>query len=264
MRDIAMASLTSRPLGRLILTAALMFGASAFAADTPAAAPKASSFTPAQREEMKTLIRSYLLENPEVISEAVQALQAKEEKERADKQKKTLVSKNKELKESAEGTVIGNPKGDVTLVEFFDYNCGYCKSMFPAVMEMLKEDGKVRLVLKEFPILGPSSMTASKAALASVKQGKYSEFHVALMSHKGQLTDDTIMKIAKDTGLDVTKLQADMKSDDVMKIVDKNHDLGRDLDINGTPWVLIGDTVAPGAIDKSRLKEMVAKARGKA
>lgn len=258
-----MASLTSR----LILAAALTFGAPTLAADTPAAAPAASaaksSFTPAQREEMKTLIRSYLIENPEVISEAVQALQAKEEKERADKQKKTLVSKSKELKDSPEATVIGNPKGDVTIVEFFDYNCGYCKSMFPAIMETLKEDGKVRFVLKEFPILGPSSKTASLAALASVKQGKYSEFHVALMNHKGQLTDDTVMKIAKDTGLDVPKLQAAMKSEEMLKIVDKNHDLGRDLDINGTPWILVGDTVAPGAIDKARLKELIAKARTK-
>src|SRR5207244_1545425 len=115
----------------------------------------------------------------------------------------------------------GNPKGDITLVEFFDYNCGYCKSMFPSVMETLKEDGKIRFVLKEFPILGPSSMTASKAALASVKQGKYADFHVALMSHKGSLSDDTIMKIAKDTGLDVPRLQTDMKSDEVTKVVDK-------------------------------------------
>jgi protein-disulfide isomerase len=254
-----MVSLTSR----LILAAALLTGVPALAADAPAPAPK-SSFTPAQRAEMNKLIHSYIVEHPEVITEAVQALQAKDEKERAEKQKKALVAKNKELHESAEGTVIGNPKGDVTLVEFFDYNCGYCKSMFPSVMETLKEDGKVRLVLKEFPILGPSSMTASKAALASVKQGKYSEFHVALMSHKGHLSDDTVMKIAKDTGLDVAKLQADMKSDDVMKVVDKNHDLGRDLDINGTPWLMVGETVAPGAIEKAKLKEMIAKARGKA
>jgi protein-disulfide isomerase len=212
---------------------------------------------------MKKLVHDYIVQNPEVITEAVNALQAKEDKDKAAKQEKVVAERSKDLKDSAEGTVIGNPKGDVTLVEFFDYNCGYCKALFPSLLDTVKSDGKIRVVLKEFPILGPSSLTASKAALASVKQGKYSDFHIALMSHKGSLSDDTIMQIAKDTGLNVDRLQADMKADEVEKVIDKNRKLAEDLDVNGTPALVIAGTLVPGAISKDELKGLITKARAK-
>ena len=254
------------PSGAAVLRAgalglALCATSAGFAAD--AALQAKSSFTPTQRDELKKLIHAYIVENPDVITEAVSALQAKEDAARDDKQKTVLKSRKQDLMEPGEGTVLGNLKGDVTIVEFFDYNCGYCKNLFPAMMETVKEDGKVRLVMKEFPILGPSSVTAAKAALASVKQGKYPAFHMALLGHKGALSDEVIMSVAKDTGLDVAQMQKDMKAADVDKTIEANHTLARDLQITGTPALVIGNSFVPGAVSKDSLKELIAKARAK-
>jgi protein-disulfide isomerase len=224
-------------------------------------AQEKSTFSDAQKKEIDGLIRAYLLKNPEVINEMVDILQAKQEEERVKKQKEVIAKHRDELFNPPEATVIGNVKGDVTVVEFFDYNCGYCKSMFPAVMETLREDGKIKLVLKELPILGPSSETAARAALAARKQGKYSEFHQALLGHKGALNDGLIMTIAKDTGLNVEQLQKDMKDASVRDVIDRNRDLARDLQITGTPAVFVGEAFYPGAIDKEQLKALVADAR---
>ena len=244
------------------LALSLAFAATLFATGAASAAEDAkSAFTPAQREEMKKLIHDYIVKNPNVITEAVEALQTKEDQARKDTQKTLIASRTKDLEASPEGTVIGNPKGNVTLVEFFDYNCGYCKSMFPSLLETIKADGQVRLVLKEFPILGPSSIIASKAALASVKQNKYSEFHIALIGHKGALTEDSIMKVAKDVGLDIDRLQKDMKSDEIQKTIQRNEDLGKALQVNGTPAIVIGSNFVPGAISKDELKRLITEAR---
>jgi protein-disulfide isomerase len=246
----------------LVLTAAaigMLCAAGASAADP---APK-SAFTPAQREELKKLFHDYIMQNPEIIREAVTALQAKDEADRTSAQKNVIAANRKALMQPAENTVIGNPKGDVTLVEFFDYNCGYCKAMFPAMMETIKNDGKVRLVMKEFPILSPSSVTASKAALAAVKQDKYTQFHMALLGHKGSLSDDTIMTIARDVGLDVAKLQADMKAPEIEKTIAANTALAGELKIDGTPALIVGDQVVDGAQSQDKLKELIAAARKK-
>ncbi len=221
----------------------------------------ADAFSGAQKDEVKKLVREYLMEHPEVIADAINALQAKEEKAKADKVTATLKEKKKDLFEQTDGTVLGNPKGNVTLVEFFDYNCGYCKAMFPALMETVKADGNIKLVVKEFPILGAPSVTASKAALAARKQNKYTELHLALMSHKGSLTDDAVLQVAKDAGLDVTKLKADMADPAIAAILTKNHALAQDLEIQGTPALIVGDTLVPGAVDKKRIQELVKDAR---
>jgi len=239
------------------------FAISAHAADpAPATTPK-SAFTPAQREELKHIMHDYIVANPEVINEAVVALQAKEDAARQEKQKATIATRKQELFNPAEGTVMGNPQGDVTIVEFFDYNCGYCKSMFPAMIETLKEDGKVRLVMKEFPILAPSSITASKAALAAVKQNKYADLNIAMLSHKGALSDQTVMELAKGAGLDVSRLQADMKAPDLDKVIARNTDLASALDVTGTPTLIIGKTITAGSLSKDKLKELIAAARAK-
>jgi protein-disulfide isomerase len=151
----------------------------------------------------------------------------------------------------------------VTFVEFFDYNCGYCKSMFPSMMDTIKQDGKIRVIMKEFPILGPPSLTASRVALAARKQGKYSETHLALLGHKGALSDESVMQIAKDVGLDLKKLQDDMKSPEITVILGKNHDLADALGIDGTPALVIGDTLVDGAVGQGRLGELIAAARKK-
>jgi protein-disulfide isomerase len=224
-------------------------------------ASAADAFNPAQKDEVRKLVREYLSEHPEAVMEAINALQAKDEKAKTDKQVSAIKDRKKDIFEQTDGTVLGNPKGNVTLVEFFDYNCGYCKAMFPALMDVVKADGNVKLVVKEFPILGPPSVTASKAALAARKQTKYNELHLALMSHKGALTDDGVIQIAMDAGLDVAKLQKDMADPAISAILNKNRDLAQDLDIQGTPALIIGETLVPGAIDKARMAELIKIAR---
>ena len=228
---------------------------------SPARAADASAFSAAQKDELKKLMREYLLEHPEVISEAITELDTRAEKTKADKRANVLVSRRQEILNPTEGTIIGNPKGDVTVVEFFDYNCGYCKSMFQAMVEILKEDTKMRLVLKEYPILGPSSVTASRAALASRKQGKYSDFHLALLGYKGSLTDSVVMVIAQNVGLDTRKLQEDMKDPAITEILVKNHNLADELGVEGTPQVIVGDAFLPGAVPKEELVAAISKAR---
>lgn len=240
-----------------------MAGIAAMAAlfATPALAQGALS--DAQKKEMKALVREYILENPEIISEAVALLQEKEEKAKAAGVASAITKNKAALFNPPEGTVLGNPKGDVTLVEFFDYNCGYCKQVFPTLMETVKEDGKVKLVVKEFPILGNPSVVAARAALASRKQNKYAEFHTAMLSHRGTLNEETIMKIAADVKLDVKKLQADMKAPEINEVLAKNHQLAEQLGIQGTPAIIVGDTLVPGALQKDHLKELIAGARKK-
>ena len=249
-----------RQVAVLCVTASLAAGFMV-AGLTSGPAMAADALSAAQKDEVRKVVKDYLMEHPEVIADAINALQANEEKAKTDKQAATLKERKKDVFDLADGTILGNPKGNVTMVEFFDYNCGYCKAMFPAMMDTVKADGNIRLLMKEFPILGPSSITASKAALAARKQNKYSELHLALMSHKGSLTDDTVMQIAKDTGLDMAKLTKDMADPAVTTIITKNRDLAQDLDIQGTPALVIGDTLIPGAIDKARITELVKATR---
>ena len=244
-----------------LVSVSFVMGALLLPSGMALAADAKSTLSPGQKDEIKTLVREYLIEHPEVISEAIDAMQAKETKAKADKQATVVNARKTEIYNPAEGTIIGNAKGDVTVVEFFDYNCGYCKSMFQAMMETLKEDPKMRLVLKELPILGPSSVTASRAALAARKQGKYRELHLALLSHKGSLNDDAIMEIAKSVDLDVKKLQADMKDPEVQAIIAKNRNLADELGIDGTPALFVGNAFVPGAIQKDHLTDLIASAR---
>ncbi|MSO97600.1 MAG: DsbA family protein [Rhodospirillaceae bacterium] len=229
----------------------------------PALAQDKSAFTPAQREEMKTLVRDYLLENPEVIADAIGKLQEREEAKKEQERMELIAKRKDELVNPKEQTYLGNLQGDVTIVEFFDYNCGYCKSMFPDLIQLVKSDGRIRLVMKEFPILGPQSVTATKAALASRNQRKYSEFHQALLAYKGGLNEAAINTVAKGVGLNVEKLQEDMKDTELDKLIKDNRDLAQALGITGTPALLIGDTFIGGAIGRDKLSELVAAARKK-
>jgi len=241
---------------------ALMLGLSVAYAGAAHAAEK-PALTPAQKEEVKQTVREYLLENPEIISEVIEILQNKQQNAKTAKRNEVVKARKAELVNPPEGTVVANPNGDVTVVEFFDYNCGYCKSVLPTLMEAVKADPKLRLVVKEYPILGPASLTASQAALAARKQNKYAELHLALLSYKGQLTQPAIMDAATKVGLDVKKLQEDMKSDEVMNILRKNHDLAQELGIEGTPNIFVGDEFVPGAIEKDDLMKLIALARKK-
>ena len=155
----------------------------------------------------------------------------------------------------------GNPDGDVTLVEFFDYRCGYCKQFAPLLTSIMKQDPKLRVVYKEFPVLGPDSFRAAQAALAARDQGYYLEFHEALMAADAPLTDKAVMTVARAVGLDVDRLKRDMETPKVLNILGNNHRLAEALAIDGTPTLIVGDSIVRGAIPMADLAALIARAR---
>lgn len=219
-----------------------------------------SAFSDAEADAVKGLVREYILENPEIIAEAITLLQAKQETEKAERQQATLRGLQPELQNPPEQTIIGNPDGAITVVEFFDYNCGYCKSMFETVQKSLRENDQIRLVLIEFPILGPNSITATKAALAARNQDLYGPFHQAMILHRGNLNESTIMTLARGVGLDIDELKADMKDPELDKIIAKNRDMAQQLEINGTPAFVIGSALVPGAVSLEQFNALVDQA----
>jgi protein-disulfide isomerase len=230
------------------------WGPSAGAADLTA---------PPQRKEIEGIIHDYLMQHPDVLIAALR--QAEDKLRQADdlKSSRAIAEHRQEVFDDPSTPVGGNPKGDVAIVEFFDYQCPYCKEVEPSLETMVKQDPKLRLVYKEFPILGPISVTAAHAALAARRQGKYDAFHDAMMSARGNITDDTVYRIAGSVGLDVDKLKVDMGTPEVARAIKSNLKLAKALDINGTPAFVIGDKVVPGAADLDTLKSMVAELRKK-
>ena len=228
----------------------------------PLVAQDKSGFSDEQKSQVKDMVREYILENPEIISEAIMVLQAREEKARADQRAQALAIHKDALLNPVENTIIGNPNGNVTVVEFFDYNCGYCKSMVPTVTQILDEDSNVRMVMKEFPILGPGSVVAARAALAAREQGKYAELHKAFLQYKGRLNQDTVESVARNIGLNIEKLRRDMANPEINEILGNNMALARDLGIEGTPALIVGETIVPGAIGVDRLRALIDDARG--
>jgi protein-disulfide isomerase len=216
---------------------------------------------PKDRAALDQAIHDYLMSHPDVVLDALKAGQAQADAKAADQSRHTIITKQKELLDDPDDLVEGNPKGDVTLVEFFDYRCPYCKEVEPSLDALLKEDGKLRIVYKEFPILGEASVYATHVALAAKKQGKYAEFQRAMMATKGDINDATVLNVAQSIGLDITKIKADMSAPATDKLIDKNYALADALDIQGTPAIVIGGTLIPGAIDIDSLRKDIAAAR---
>jgi protein-disulfide isomerase len=243
-----------RLLGALVLCAVLVWSGM-----TEKGA--AQSLTPDDRGRIEQIIHDYLLSHPEVVIEALKTADARDKRKQAEASSAAIAAKRKELLDDPSDPVGGNPKGDVTLVEFFDYRCPYCKQVEPAIEALLKEDPKLRIVYKEFPILGKESTFAAHVAFAALKQGKYEQFHDAMMAAKGNITEDVILKIAADAGLDIAKIKDDMNAPEIDKIIKRTYDLADALGVNGTPGSVIGDNLIPGAVDLAELKQMVATAR---
>lgn len=237
--------------------AVLVLGAS------PATAAE-DTLSPGQKRAVEEVVREYLRRNPEVLLEAIGAIRAKRDAEQQSKVRNNLVSLRGELENDPTSPVGGNPRGDVTIVEFFDYQCPYCKRVLPSVQTLLKTDGNIRYVFKEFPILGPQSVVAARAALAAWKldRDRYVAFHTALLQSKGRLSERKILDLAAEIGLDVERLRAAMADPGIDKILAKNAELARALDINGTPAFVIGEKVVPGAVDLETLTALVSAARG--
>ena len=223
----------------------------------------AEALSPEQRQAIEGIVHDYLLQHPDVLIGALRAAEEKLKSEAGEKATQALVARHKEIFDDPETPVGGNPKGDVTLVEFFDYRCPYCRQVQPRLQELLAGDRELRIAYKEFPILGPVSLTAARAALAAKQQGKYEAFHNAMMAVSGQITDDTVYQVAEKVGLDIDRLKREMTSLQIDAALKANHGLADALDINGTPGFVIGDQIVPGAIELSSLKELVAGARRK-
>ncbi|MFZ1805276.1 MAG: DsbA family protein, partial [Nitrospira sp.] len=185
---------------------------------------------------------------------------AKREAELKDHQRAALVTKQKELLHDPASPVSGNLKGEITLVEFYDYRCGFCKKAASAITELQKVDLRVRVVYKDLPILGEPSELAAKAALASQAQGKHQAFHEALLASHADMTKESILKIAVKVGLDTKRLETDMANPKWQAVIDKNRALARELGISGTPGFIVGNELVPGWLDLNGLKELIARA----
>jgi len=219
--------------------------------------------TPADRQAIEQIIHDYLIAHPEVVMEALRAGDARAKAQEEAETRDQIVKHQDDLLRDAKSPVGGNPAGDVTIVEFFDYRCPYCKQVEPALETLLKEDPRIRVVYKEFPILGPMSLVASQVSLAALKQSsqKYARLHAALMTTKGEFTQESILKTAESVGLDVAKIKAEMNGRDIEALIKRNYDLADTLKITGTPAFIIGNAMSPGAVDLATFRKMVADAR---
>lgn len=225
----------------------------------PAAAQ--AQITPENKAAFEKIVREYILENPEIIVEAIEKLRSREQTAALDADRQLVAANRAAIFEDPNSFVGGNPKGDVTLVEFFDYRCGVCKRVHPIVEKLVESDGKIRRIYKEWPILGPDSVLASRAAIAARKQGKYLQLSEAMMKSHAKLDEARIFAIAKDAGLDVSKLKADMSAPETEDVIKANYALAEQLKLNGTPTFVIGDTLLRGGRDLETLQAIVAEAR---
>lgn len=213
------------------------------------------------KEEFERRVHDYLIAHPEVISEAINRLEARQREQEARQAHATLKLHADQVFRDPNDPVGGNLQGDATLVEFFDYNCPYCKRMAPIMTQAEAADPQLRIVYKEFPILGPNSLFAAKAALAANKQGKYVAFHRALYELRSPVDEGKVLEVAKTVGLDVARLKADMQAPEISARLDQNIKLAQALGINGTPGFAIGDNVFTGATNLKSLQAAIAAAR---
>jgi len=220
---------------------------SAAAPVSPAKSEALATFSPEQKQELGKIIKEYLLANPEIFLEAQSALESKMEKEQAEKLKVAIAENAGEIYRDPKADVAGNPNGDITVVEFFDYNCGYCKRGLHDVIKLVEGDPKVRVVFKELPILSKGSEEASRVAIAAGRQGKYWDMHKAMLEAKGQMNEANALAIATKLGLDIDKLKKDMASPEVEAEIKKSEALAKKMGVNGTPHFLVGDRAIPGA-----------------
>lgn len=220
-----------------------------------------STTDPEWRQSIEQVIESYIRSHPELIEQARQALETKRQEEEQLRIKQVVVLHQNELLDDPSSPVSGDPSGDVTVVEFFDYRCGFCKRVAESVTRLQKDDPRVRIVYKDFPILGDGSIQAAKAALASREQGHHQAFHEALLGAEGDLSNEQIMQIAKAVGIDTEKLKADMDNPKWLTIIARNRALAEKLSITGTPAFVVGHELVPGAIDLTALKDLVARVR---
>ncbi len=224
-----------------------------------------TAMTDAERSAFREEVRAYLLENPEVIVDAMNELQAREDSAAAARDLQMLADNRERIYTSANDWAGGNLQGDVTVVEFMDYRCGYCKKAFAEVEELVKTDGNIRFVLKEFPILGEQSVLTSKFAIAiRMLHGDdaYKAVHDALYVMRGDATEETLSRIATELGHDPAPILAKMKDPAVQAVIDENYALANLLELNGTPTFVVGESMVRGYVPLDGMRQIVAGERG--
>lgn len=240
---------------RLSLTLAALAAAGLAFIATPAGA-----LTDKDRPEIEAIIKDYLVKHPEVLRDALESLEKMQASEETKKKSAIIAANHKVIFDSPRGPSFGNSKGDVTLVEFFDYNCGYCKHALGDVMKLVKDDPKLKVVLKEFPVLGPGSVDAAKVAVAVRMQDsghKYFEFHKRLLGERGEANKERALAAAKDAGFDVARIQKDMGSPEVANTIRESMGIAQALGINGTPTFIVADEMIVGAMGYDALKSKI-------
>jgi protein-disulfide isomerase len=245
------------PLAALPLVALLAFGM-----DLPS---RAQTFAPDQRSEIEKIVREYLVSHPEVLQEAMAELDKRQAAEDAQKHLAAIKDNATTIFTSPRQVNLGNPQGDVTMVEFFDYNCAFCKRAMADMLDLLKNDPKLKIVLKEFPVLGEGSVQAAQVAVAVRMQDKtgkkYIDFHTKLLGGRGPADKAHALAAAKEAGFDMTRLDKDMQSDEVKQTIEENLKLAENLGLNGTPSYVFPSEVVVGAVGLPMLKEKVNTAR---
>src|ERR1700743_2358276 len=229
-------------------------------------APKAASaqsFTDTQRGDIEAIVKNYLVSHPEVLEEAMNELQKRQTPAETAKHEASITQNAETIFNSPRGVTLGNKDGDVTFVEFFDYNCGYCKRAMADMLDLMKNDSKLKVVLKEFPVLSEGSVDAAKVAVAVRMQDpkKYLDFHTKLLGGRGPADKAGASAAAKDAGLDTVKIEKDLASPEVKATIEENLKLAEDMGLNGTPSYGIGKQIVLGAVGLARLEEKNSQAR---
>ena len=248
-----------RKLTSLVAATTLLLGAL-----TSGVAGAADALNDAQKASVEQIVRDYLMKNPEVIQEAIAELERRQQETQRTAQATALREYGPALFNSPAGNVVGNPAGNVTLVEFFDYNCGYCKRALGDLQALTKADPNLRVVLKDFPVLGPESLAASKVALAAKQQlvgDKLFDYHSRLLNSRGTVTGERAMAVAKEMGLDMARIARDVDGPEVRTALAENAMLGEKLNLTGTPAYVIGDEIVSGAVGVEPLKGAIESVR---
>ena len=241
--------------------AVALFGALSVA---PAAMAQNAVFNEQQKQAIGEVVKEYLLKNPEVLTEVIAELEKRQAEAQQVAQASAVQETKQALLNAPHSYVAGNPSGDITLVEFFDYNCGYWKKALSDLQALMKSDPKLRVVLKDFPVLGPDSVEASRVSLAVKNQlqgQKLFDYHVKVLETRGRVNGERAIAVAKEMGLDMAKLQKDIESADVRNALQENMILGDKLNLTGTPAFVIGEAVIPGAVGVEPLKQLIDNVR---
>ncbi|MFD2678253.1 DsbA family protein [Camelimonas lactis] len=234
------------------------------AVSAAAPAARAQDFTPEQKKAIESIVHGYIVAHPEVLQEAMAELEKRQQTAQETRQQQALATEKETLLKSKSAVVVGNPDGDVTLVEFFDYNCGFCKRAVSDMSRLLKDDAKLRVVMRDFPVLGQESLEASRIALAAKQQltgERAFDYHRRLMAVKGRVGKEQAEAVAREMGLDMKRLAKDADSPAVVEALKESRELGDKLGLTGTPSFIIGDTIIPGAVGHDAMAEAIKSVR---